>query len=253
MDAMTAQASRSNKTRALFRRAALVGAAIASLGFGVSASGAIVVASSGPSASKQYPVGKKVDENDRITLQPGDTVTVLAKRGTREFKGPGRFRVALPGAAPRNSAFAVFSRSRVIASRSTLGGTRNAEGSDLSPNLWYVDLDRPGTYCLANPAEITFWRAQQDVPARYTLAGPATAQTLAFAKGASIIATDTPVDAGETYTVYREGEDAPVGTANFVMLENAPGDAEGLAEALIAHGCTAQLGAMSNALAMKAF
>lgn len=250
---MTARTWGSTTAKTLFRRVAILGAAIASLGLAASASAAIVVASSGPSASKQYPVGKKVDENDRITLQPGDSVTVLATRGTREFKGPGRFRVALPGTATRNTAFAVFSRSRVIASRSTLGGTRTAGASDLSPNLWYVDLDRPGTYCLANPEEITFWRAQQDTPARYTLAGPATAQTLSFAKGASMIATDTPVTVGETYTVYREGEDGPVGTTNFVMLDKAPEDAEALAEMLIANGCSSQLTAMSNALAMKSF
>lgn len=251
---MTAQVSGSTKGKAFIRRAALAGAAVASFCMAAaSASAAIVVASSGPSATKAYPAGKKVDENDRITLQPGDTVTVLAKSGTREFKGPGRFRVSLPGTAPRNTAFAVFSRSRVIASRSTLGGTRTASASDLSPNLWYVDLDRPGTYCLANPTEITFWRAQQDVPARYTLAGPATAQTLSFAKGASMIATDTPVTSGETYTVYREGEDAPVGTTNFVMLDAVADDPEAIASSLIEHGCAAQLAAMSNALAMKSF
>jgi hypothetical protein len=250
---MKVQNSASSKARTILRQAAWLCAAAASLCWVSSASAAIVVASSGPSADKVYPVGKKVDENDRITLQAGDSVTVLETRGTREFKGPGRFRVALPGDAPRNTAFSVFSRSRVLASRSTLGGTRTGQSSDLSPNLWYVDLDRPGTYCLADPSEITFWRSGQNEAARYTLAGPATAQSLSFAKGSSIIATDTPVAAGETYTVYREGEDAPVGTTEFVMLDTVPADPETLAETLIGHGCTAQLTAMSTALAMKSF
>ncbi|WP_098108283.1 hypothetical protein [Novosphingobium sp. PC22D] len=232
-----------------FEGAAAALALVASLGTAATARAAIVVSSSGPSAAK-YPVGTKVEDSERITLQAGDSVTVIEKQGTRELKGPGRFRVDGPTATAKNTTFAIFSQSRQ-SSRAIVGGTRLGEGARLSPNLWYVDLDRPGNYCLSDPDEITFWRADEKAPARYTLAGAGTAQTLTFAKGASMIATDTPIATGAEYTVYRDGEDAPVGTAKFVVLEDAPQEAEGLADMLIANGCMAQLKAMSNALAVR--
>ena len=52
------------------------------------AAAAIVVASSGPSA-RNFPAGKKLDDAASITLQAGDSVTVLDAKGTRVLRGAG--------------------------------------------------------------------------------------------------------------------------------------------------------------------
>ena len=214
---------------------------------------AIVVASSGPSA-RQFPAGKKLSEDGRITLQKGDSVTVLDKRGTRVLRGPGRFSVSKPGRPISNPAFAILTRQK-SSSRVTVGAVRTGEdGKPLSPNLWYVDIARPGTKCVADPDGLTLWRADPDKSAQYRIArADGGEMTLSFGKGAALAPWDTaqaPVTDGATYRIAGKGDDEP-GELTFVLLPDPPSDEEALALALIEKGCTAQVELLAAHLSLS--
>lgn len=213
---------------------------------------AIVVASSGPSAG-QFPAGKKLNEDGRITLQKGDSVTVLDQRGTKVLRGPGRFNVSQPGRPLPNPAFAILTRQR-SSSRVTVGAVRTGEdGKPLSPNLWYVDFARPGTKCIVDPANVSLWRADADKPAQYRISSAGGETTVSFSKDATLApwnAAEAPVANGASYSIAgKAGED--IGELTFVLLPDPPADEEALALALIDKGCTAQLDLLAAHLSLS--
>jgi hypothetical protein len=233
--------------------------AAALLGAGLLLSGvacaAIVVASSGPSAS-QFPAGKKLGDNDRITLQKGDSVTVLDQRGTKVLRGPGRLAVSQPGRPLPNPAYAVLTR-KDAASRARTGAVRTGEdGKPVSPNLWYVDAGKPGNQCITAPDAVRVWRGDSSRAARYRITSAVgAAGTVSFAADASMADWDTadaPVSDGASYTFAREGG-ASGGTFKFVVLADPPAEPEALALVLIDKGCTAQLDLLSKTLAISRF
>jgi hypothetical protein len=219
------------------------------------ASAAIVVASSGPSAAT-FPVGKKLVDAGRITLKAGDSVTVLDGRGTKVMKGPGNFAVSQPGRPLPNPAFAVFTRKD--ASRSRAGAVRTGEdGKPASPNIWLVDVAKPGTYCIVDPAALLLWRGgDRRKAARYRIVVPGGAfGTVSFAAGAEIAPWDgvkAPVENGASYTLAQEKGSA-VGAIKFALMPNPPAEPEKLALALIEKGCIAQLDLLSAELAIARF
>lgn len=229
------------------------------VGAGVSLSGSalagVVVASSGPSAS-QFPTGRKLADNDRITLQQGDSITVIDSRGTRVLRGPGRVAVSQPGRALPNPAFAVLTR-KDAAGRARTGAVRAGEGGEpMSPNLWLADLSRPGTQCVVAPEALRAWRPDAAKAARYRISSPAGATgMMQFAADDPIAAWDVikaPVADGSSYTLTREGG-GTVGSFTFVIMDDPPADAEGLAMALIDRGCMGQLELLSRTLATARF
>jgi hypothetical protein len=232
--------------------------AATSLGVGFvlagTASAAIVVASSGPSAS-QFPAGKKLDDAGRITLKSGDSVTVLDQRGTKVLRGPGRFAVSQPGRPLPNPAFAALTR-RDAATRARTGAVRTGdEGKPISPNLWYVDVARPGTQCVTAPDAVQLWRGDASKARRYRLTSTAATGAVAFAADDATAPWDTahaPIADGASYTLAPEGA-APIGSFTFAIVDNPPAEAEDLASVLIAKGCTAQLELLTQTLATARF
>lgn len=220
------------------------------------ASAAIVVASSGPSAA-QYPVGKKLADTDRITLRAGDSVTVLDKRGTKVLRGPGRLAVSQPGKPAPNPALAALTR-QDAASRARTGAVRPGEvPKPISPNLWLVDLGKPGTTCVTAPNAVQVWRADAEKAATYRIQTPEGSGdgsgegegTIAFPAEAATANWDTvkaPISDGRSYAITPQG-----GTFRFVVLADPPPDGEGLAAALIEKGCAAQLDLLSRTLATR--
>lgn len=231
------------------RAAALLATGMLMLPAGASA--AIVVASSGPSAA-QFPAGKKIDDASRITLQKGDSVTVLDQRGTKVLRGPGRVAVSQPGRPLPNPAYAVLTR-KDAAGRARTGAVRTGDdGKPISPSLWLVDVALPGTRCVIAPDAVRLWRADSKVAARYRIG---TSGTITFAANAATADWDgarAPVSDGASYTLTQEGG-ATIGTIKFAVIPNPPADAEDLALALIDEGCTAQLELLSKTLAVPAF
>lgn len=208
-----------------------------------------VVASSGPSAD-QYPVGTQVGDTQRITLRQGDTVTVLHNGRTRTLRGPGTFIIAQRGARSDNRAFTALT-SRRSSGRARTGAVRGDGLEVTNPNLWYVDVARSGTICLANPDPLQLWRGNAAAEATYSVSREGSADeavAVTFPAGEILGIWDGAIQLreGETYTITGGAEPTEL---SFVFLQEVPEDADGLALALIENGCTVQLDQMASALA----
>lgn len=234
------------------------GVMAATCAFALASSGAalaaIVVASSGPSA-KQFPAGKKLDDNQTVILQAGDSVTVLDARGTRVLRGAGTFKASDVAGQNRSSTFAALTRQRG-SQRVRTGAVRNAgpDGKLMSPNLWFVDLSKSGTICVIDGSPVHAWRADAAKPATYRVANTAGATSTLSFDAASMVATwngtTTPVADGSTFTVTTEAGQ-PLGRYGFVVLSSQPASPEETAAALIEKGCSAQLELLSASLATQ--
>ena len=228
-----------------------IGAALAGAALAASAQAGVVVSSSGPSAG-QFPAGKKLDDNSSITLRAGDTVTVLTSGGTRVIKGAGVHLVGAAGESKR-STFAVLTRQRSAARVRTgaVRGTGPADGgAQRSPNLWYVDVSRSGTMCVASPEAVRLWRPGGDTAAAYTLTGGAQPVEVTFAENARDVAWDAaalPVADGAKYSIAT-ADGGSTNVVNFVMLDTVPEEPEDLAARLIDKGCTNQLELLALAM-----
>ncbi len=211
---------------------------------------AIVVASSGPSAAA-YPVGRKIDDRASVTLRAGDTVTVLDAKGTRVLRGAGTFAVAAgAGTAAKASTFAVLTMQR-SAQRVRTGAVRAGKDGTppASPNLWFIDVAKPGKRCLVAGRPVRFWRLDTAAAATYSIGVNGRIVPLAFPAGAMVAPWDAaknPLANGTSATIALGGK--PVGTATFAVLPRQPANVEAMAAALIEQGCTAQLELLSTTL-----
>jgi len=225
--------------------------ALAGLALPVAAQAAIVVSSSGPSAGA-YPVGKKLPDTGTITLRPGDTVTVLDSKGTRVLRGAGTFAIGAPSGGNASSTFAVLTMQR-SAQRVRTGAVRSGKDGTppASPNLWFVDVTKSGKRCVVAGQPVRLWRLDTAAAATYTVKTPSGATVaVPFAAGAMVAPWDTaryPVADGATVAISLGGK--PVSQITFAVLPSQPADPEAMAEALIGHGCSAQVALLSSTLA----
>ncbi|MGZ8335504.1 MAG: hypothetical protein ACXWU1_02445 [Allosphingosinicella sp.] len=201
------------------------------------AASVLVVRSSGPSA-KAYPPGRSLPDNTRIVLRRGDTLTVLDARGTRTFRGPGRYNpsVAPPRGDPPAVASASF-RPRVASVRSAFYVPGNVA------DIWQVDAATGGTHCLAAPGAPTLWRADPSRAATVNITGAnGASRTVAWPAGEQTMAwpTDLAVADRSEYRLRDPAVAVPT-TIRFRRLSQAPANVPAVAAALIAAGCQEQL------------
>ena len=214
----------------------------------------LVVRSAGPSA-KSYPPGKAIPDAARIVLQANDQVVVLDGRGTRTLRGPGTFS---PVAASGSAADTRSTLSSLVAQRSDrrarIGAVRSmSAGPPRSPNIWFVDIDRSTTVCVADPAAVTMWRAGVPKPAKVTVTSSpsGTSETLAWAKDAPTAPwpASMPISNGAQYSISVPGTAQPT-SVRFVVLGAGLQGLEDLASVLIKNGCTAQLDLLIETVAI---
>lgn len=210
----------------------------------------VVVKSTGPSAS-QFPVGKKVDDDATITLKDGDQITILTSRGTKVMRGAGTFKV---GERPKatSARFAALTRTRA-ANRVRTGAIRSGETGEgpTNPNLWYVDVTQAGTICLHDLDEVRLWRPQTDAIATYAIANPSseTSVDVTFDTSEAVAPLDPEkmtLAAGQTYKISDPDKNGVEVT--FALLDQEYDQADQLAEALIAAGCTSQVSLLADRL-----
>lgn len=211
----------------------------------------IVVSSSGPSAG-QFPVGREIDDNQRITLRDGDTITVLDDGGTRVLRGAGTFMLARQSGANRNQAFAALTTQR-SASRARTGAVRGAGPTEVSnPSLWYIDVSRSGTICLPDEDRIRLWRGDTEDEGIYSISEsgePRKTRQVTFPENEMLAAwsSELPVQEGRTYSVGKT-PDHQAAQIEFRFLDAVPEDPEDLAGLLIENGCMVQVEQMSSAM-----
>lgn len=217
----------------------------------LSASAGVVVASSGPSAGN-FPVGKKVTDSERIVLRAGDTLTVLDGNGTRVLRGAGTYSLGERSGPSQRSTFAVLTERR-SAQRMRTGAVRGEddEAPRHAPNLWYVDVARPGTFCLAGTDRVRLWRSSIEGDATYLVrADGGGSHTVTFADGDMLAPWDTkllPVSDGAVFHIAGPSG-GPDKELNFVVLDAVAEEPEELAAQLIEKGCTSQLEVLSTAM-----
>lgn len=234
------------------QRLTVVAVALCAAALPASAMAGIVIASSGPSAAS-FPPGKKLPDDAKITLKASDSVTILDSKGTRVLRGSGTFTVGAPGTFNRSLTFAALTRER-SAQRVRTGAVRGPKGTPISPNLWYVDVNRSGTFCIVNTAEIRAWRPEKAGEAMYSVASATgTARTtLGFTDGVTVAPWDVaaaPVAEGSVFTI--SGKDAAQKvTVKFETLPGRDYQPEDLAAALMARGCTTQVDLLVESLAL---
>src|ERR671918_529312 len=119
----------------------------------------LVVRSAGPSAAA-YPPGKALPDTHVLKLKASDTVVLLDSRGTRTLSGPGNYSVSASAAPVATARSAGTSARRV-----RLGAVRGAG----TRSVWQADLGRSGNVCIANPGELTLYRAEAAAAADITL------------------------------------------------------------------------------------
>ena len=214
------------------------------------ASAGVVVASSGPSAAS-YPVGRKLGDSDRIVLRAGDSLTVLDGSGTRVLRGAGSFSLGQRGAVSKRGTFAVLTERR-SATRMRTGAVRAVNGPVSQPNLWYVDVGRPGKVCVADTTGVRLWRGPTDKLATYTITAGAggKSEKVTFAPGEALAPWDAaalPLAPGTEYHIAGADGASP-GALTFVLLQQPAADPEGLAQQLIDNGCSQQLEILANAM-----
>lgn len=212
----------------------------------------VVVSASGPSAAT-YPAGRKIGDTDPIVLRSGDTLTVLDARGTRVLRGAGTFTLKQQSGTARRASFAVLTERR-NASRVRTGAVRNTDPSTVqaSPNLWYVDVSRPGRICVPGAEDVRVWRRDTAAEGQYvvTAAAPETRLVLKFAAGEMLAPWDNaamPLVAGRDYSIAGSPAEGAA-TISFAVLPQPAADPEGLASQLIENGCLRQLELLTSAL-----
>jgi hypothetical protein len=205
----------------------------------------VVVSSSGPSAG-DYPAGTKIGDDERITLQAGDTLTVLDENGTRILRGAGTYMLSQRSAANRSRAIAALTTNR-SARRARTGAVRGTIEEVRNPNLWYVDVRKSGNVCLFDNGELNLWRPNTSEEAAYTVTQGGGSTTVVFPEGEMLGSLDAamPIAEGAPYSIA--GPDGQTSTVTFKAIDVDVEDPEALAAELIAQGCTTQLEQLTSA------
>lgn len=197
----------------------------------------LIVRSTGPSA-KSFPAGKRLSETARVTLKANDLVVVLNGQGTRDLRGPGTFTAGAPARRTASAAPATQRRARI-------GAVRGVGSGELRPpTIWHVDAAKSSTICVADPGNITLWRADASRPVMLNISrgqgGPA--RQLAWQPGSSTLRwpADLPVTDGAEYRLSWAGAALPT-TLKFRTMSQRPAGLEDMASSLIANNCEAQM------------
>jgi len=198
----------------------------------------LVLRSGGPSASRYRP-GQKLPDNTTFNLRPGDSVVVLARGGTRTFRGPGRFSATGPVRTGQLAS---------VGARRTTGAVRNADGvvaKVAQPNnVWQVDVTASGRACVRSGQAPVLWRPDASRAVKLTIT-PQTGQpqTVTWAKDQQTLAwpASIPVADGASYQLNWEGARAPSRVTTRVVQALPASDLEGLANVLINNACRSQL------------
>ena len=124
---------------------------------------ALVVRSAGPSA-KAYPPGKALPDSAKISLQPGDSLTILGPGSKRTLRGPGTFTTASGDA-----------QAMTASKRARFGAMRTGDLA-LNPSPWNLDVTQSGTMCIG-ASGLQMWRPNSEEAAKLSIStdcGPAT-------------------------------------------------------------------------------
>lgn len=219
---------------------------------------AVVVRSTGPSAAA-YPMGRKLPAGAAVTLKAGDQITVIDQAGSRVLSGPGSFKldssVSRSAGGANTALAALVARGAARTRTGAVRGDADVPAEAVRPdNVWYVDVSRGGTVCIADPAQVVLWRPNRTETGNGTLYGPDNTPAEVTFRASSAIKlwplAAMPVVDGQTYRFT-----SPVGQTVKIttrLLMDVPEDPVAVAAVLAEKGCAEQLEVLSSAQAAPA-
>ena len=193
---------------------------------------ALVVRSAGPSA-KAYPPGKALPDSAKISLKPGDSVTVLGPNATKTLRGPGTF----PASSSSAEGLAM------AAARRTRFGAMRSGDLALNPSPWNLDISQSGTICIAKGSPLKMWRPSSEDAAKLIItpsSGKATTVNWPARKSTIDWPAALPISEGVDYQLALKDGPSPESVL-FSLMPAIPSDEVDTAEALIQRGCQNQL------------
>lgn len=209
----------------------------------------VIVRSTGPSA-KTYSPGKSLADNSVLPLKAGDIVTILDARGTRVLKGPGTISTGAAATAT-GSGFNQLLRN-TGARQARTGATRNTPvtASLKSPNLWFIDSAKSGSFCVKPAAAVSVWRSNGSAATAITLTriNDGKSSVITFGSGQTVTpwpASILPVVDGSEFRMASPGMQSS--TIKIAILSRSDSNPSQVAADLIEKGCTVQLDLLVDA------
>ena len=198
----------------------------------------LILRTDGPSARRQFRIGARVPDTHVFNLRTGDRLTVLARGGTRTFRGPGAFSVVAPPQGYRTE--------NGVNVRIQTGVVRTAprvEGVDPT-DIWHYDSRESGNLCVRAGATPILWRPADHGATRLTirtLAGDAQSFDWPVGQTSLTWPASLPVANGATYTLNWNNETRPARVRTIVIGEAEADNLDTLADTFIRNECTSQL------------
>ena len=222
---------------------ALAGASLAAIS-GTALADVLVTQSSG-AAAREYPRGTKLADNAVITLDRGDSVTVLTSSGMRRFRGRGRHRVS----GPRQVASGAV-RTSGSAGVARLGVSRTGETAAVDPasirSTWQVDIAESGPVCFLPDQQLSLWRSEAGTERTVTVTRvpDGASQTVSFAADERAQSWPSGFAAvpDTEYQISYPGAIAPT-RITFRPIDADSADQIAVGAALAEQGCDAQFDA----------
>ncbi len=198
----------------------------------------LILRTDGPSARRQLRIGAHVPDTHVFNLRTGDRIIVLARGGTRTFRGPGAFSVV---ARPQG-----FRTENGVTVRVQTGGVRTEPaipGVDPT-DIWHFDSRRSGNVCVPAGALPILWRPADHRGTRLTirtLAGDA--QSFDWPAGQTSFAwpASLPIASGATFTLSWNSDARPSRIRTIVLGASEADNLDTLASTFITNECTSQL------------
>lgn len=223
---------------------AIMGVALASTGSAALAD--VLVTRSTGSIAREIPRGSRLGDTQIIRLSAGDRVTVLTSSGTRQFNGPGRYRINGP---LRTSAGTITTSGRNGTARTGASRTGNSGTpmSELVRTEWQVDITETGAFCVAEGQSVSLWRSNASTNAQVTVTRVADSVSMTVPMAEGEYSHGWPenfVATGGTYMIETDGSPAHA-HLEFVPITIDIDDPVALGEALLSNECDGQLEAMT--------
>ncbi|MGJ8537623.1 MAG: hypothetical protein ACSHW2_10755 [Parasphingopyxis sp.] len=217
---------------------AIMGIALASTGSAALAD--VLVTRSSGTIAREIPRGSRLSDTQTLRLSAGDRVTVLTSNGTRQFNGPGRFRINGP---VRVASGGVTTRGNNGTART--GVSRGADPIMRTP--WQVNIIEGGPFCVVEGQPLELWRGNASIDAEVTVTRVADGESMTIRMAQGEYAQSWPAGlavTGGTYTVAIQGSTAHA-QMEFVPLSIDADDSVAVGQALLSNECDGQLDAMT--------
>lgn len=199
----------------------------------------LVLRADGPSARRQFRIGMRLPDTALFNLRPGDRLTVLARGGTRSFRGPGTFSVVAPpqGYRVNNNGVRVRVQTGVVRTEPRVLGVQPTD-------VWEYDSRESGNICVRAGSRPVLWRPSSHGGTRITIRTlVGNPQSFDWPAGQTHFAwpENLPMATGTVYTLTWNNIAQPTRIVTRVLPAMEADNLDTLASTFIRNQCHSQL------------